>query len=153
MIARVFDPDRVTVARRPFTVVGIHYRPGDVFEWRKYVDARRARQMFDSGYLTHSVNAETRSPSPPAVENAPLPKIEEAPEALHEQEDVSTDAAGLENTSDEADSDFDLDVFLARMETMSPAELKVLAERLGAPVKFRADAQRAAIRAFLGLSD
>lgn len=138
-----FDPSRPLVARRPFSAGGRNYANGDPFDWRRMaVSLRRVRQLFDAGYVRHPREEMASSTSAAASETS----VQTASETPHTQADH---AGFIGETHSARDS---VGALLAQIDTMSPAELKAVAERLGAPVKFRADAQRAAIRDFLGAS-
>jgi len=54
---KTFEPSMPLLARRPFSINGRRYSPGDKFDWRKLsVSTRRVSQMFDAGKLMHPEN-------------------------------------------------------------------------------------------------
>ena len=75
LVFREFDASKPTYARRKFVANGRRFAPNDLFDWRKMaVSPRRAKQMFDAGWIKHdeSVEITVESNKPPAKALEPV---------------------------------------------------------------------------------
>ena len=66
-----FDPARPTMVRRKFTAQGRRFEKGAEFPWRKLmITPRRARQMYDAGFLFHPGDDDRQAPEKSAAPDA-----------------------------------------------------------------------------------
>lgn len=135
-----FDPSRPLVARKKFTANGRTFRPQDEFPWQRMAVARRrARQMFDAGFVRHETPGAAVKPSRGEIGPSGQGMAESTLEPFDSTEKQS-EGTGEPMEPVESLSDIDgLDKL---------ADLKAVAEAEGAPTGFRSkDRQREAIRA------
>lgn len=113
LIFREFDASKPTYARRKFIAGGRHYAPGDLFDWKgAMVTPRRAKQMFEAGWIKHDTEIGKKPPEPVVVE----------PEVIVEDNETDVDAID------------------------DMAELRRIADEIGAPYRRSKDEQREAIK-------
>lgn len=147
LISREFNPAVPVIVRRPFIANGRHFKPGDVFDWKRLsVTPRRAKQMFDAGKLMHEApTAETNCAGLQARESA-----SSAPSIQTEVEDATIRAAASEGTfGDDLVESLKEAVGAEPIDELDELDMKALraiAEAEGAPTRVSREAQRKAIR-------
>lgn len=127
LVFREFDASKPTYARRKFVANGRRFAPNDLFDWRKMaVSPRRAKQMFDAGWIKHDTENDKKAPEPVVIE----------PEVI--VEDKLPDPGDHWHYVDEPKYDLDA------IDDMK--ELRRIADEIGAPYKVSKVDQRQAIR-------
>lgn len=122
LIFREFDASKTAYARRAFIANGHGFKVGDIFDWRRMaVSQRRAKQMFDAGWIKHDTDNDKKAPEPVVIE----PEIAVKDKVSFEPQVV------VEDNLDAIDD---------------MKELRRIADEIGAPYKVSKADQRQAIR-------
>jgi len=122
LVFREFDASKPTYARRAFIANGHGFKVGDVFDWRRMaVSQRRAKQMFEAGWIKHDTESDKKAPEPVVIE----PEIAVKDKVSFEPQIV------VEDNLDAIDD---------------MKELRRIADKIGAPYKVSKADQRLVIR-------
>lgn len=136
LISREFNPTTPVHVRRFFVAAGRHWNPGDLFDWpRLSVAQRRVKQLFDAGKLMHANDGgEIAGPGDTALMGEkPSEQTRIAEPASTLPPTAAATAASAATPQDELDD-------------LNMKELRVIAEREGAPSRVSRESQRDAIR-------